>query len=88
VLGVAGLPVAFAITRLPGNGGHVPAHGLQVGGNEPKMVPGVALAAFVTLSFGLVLGPEAPLIAIGAGIASFTVCCTPGVSRVSASLVC
>jgi H+/Cl- antiporter ClcA len=73
VLGISGLPVALAIVRLPGNGGHIPAHGLQVGGNEPNMVPGVALAAFVTLSFGLVLGPEAPLIAIGAGIASFTV---------------
>ena len=27
--------------------------------------PGVALAALGTLSFGLVLGPEAPLIALG-----------------------
>src|SRR3954471_11604974 len=29
VLFVAGLIVAFAIVRLPGNGGHVPAHGLN-----------------------------------------------------------
>jgi hypothetical protein len=65
VLDVAGLPVAFAITRLPGEGGHVPAHRLQAGSNQPNIVPGVALAAFVTLSFGLVLGPEAPLIAMG-----------------------
>src|SRR6266568_4691460 len=32
VLGLAGLPVAFAIVRLPGRGGHVPAEGLKVGG--------------------------------------------------------
>ena len=66
VLVLAGLPVAFAIVKLPGNGGHVPANGLQMGGNEPNMVPGIALAAFATLGLGLVLGPEAPLIAIGA----------------------
>src|SRR5215471_14290137 len=60
VLGLAGLPVAFAIAKLPGAGGHVPAHGLQVGSTEPNMVPGVALAAFATLGLGLVLGPEAP----------------------------
>jgi H+/Cl- antiporter ClcA len=70
---LAGLPVAFAIARLPGKGGHVPAHGLQVGGNEPNAVPGVALAALATLGLGLVLGPEAPLIAIGAGLAGFIV---------------
>jgi H+/Cl- antiporter ClcA len=73
VLGVAGVIVALAITRLPGNGGHVPAHGLQVGGNEPAFVPGIALAAFATLALGAVLGPEAPLIAIGAGLAAFVV---------------
>ncbi len=70
---LAGLPVAFAIVRLPGGGGHVPAHGLQVGSTEPNMVPGVALAAFATLGLGLVLGPEAPLIAIGGGLAVFAV---------------
>lgn len=73
VLTLAGLPVAFAIVKLPGNGGHVPAHGLQVGGNEPAFVPGIALAAFATLGLGLVLGPEAPLIGIGAGVAVWTV---------------
>src|SRR5205085_5493357 len=68
-----GLPVAFAIVRLPGNGGHVPARGLQMGSTQPKEVPGVALAAFATLGLGLVLGPEAPLIAIGGGLAIFAV---------------
>lgn len=73
VLFLAGFPVAFAITQLPGTGGHVPAHGLQVGTTEPNMVPGVALAALATLGLGLVLGPEAPLIAIGGGLGIFTV---------------
>jgi H+/Cl- antiporter ClcA len=66
---VAGVVTAFAIVKLPGSGGHVPAHGLQVGGNEPNMVPGIALAAFASLGLGAVLGPEAPLIAIGSGVA-------------------
>jgi H+/Cl- antiporter ClcA len=73
VLFLAGLPAAFAIARLPGQGGHVPAHGLQVGSTQPNMVPGIALAALATLGLGLVLGPEAPLIAIGGGVAVFTV---------------
>ena len=30
--------------------------------------PGVALAAIATLSFGAVLGPEAPLIALGSAV--------------------
>jgi H+/Cl- antiporter ClcA len=74
VLGLAGLPVAFATARMPGAGGHVPAHGLQVGGgNDPADMPGVALAALASLGLGLVVGPEAPLIALGAGLAVVTV---------------
>lgn len=72
-LAVAGIITAFAILKLPGNGGHVPADGLQVGSTTPDVVPGVALAAFASLGLGAVLGPEAPLIAIGAGLAVFTV---------------
>ncbi|HEY3670604.1 MAG TPA: chloride channel protein, partial [Acidimicrobiia bacterium] len=73
VLVLAGIPVAFAIVKLPGNGGHVPAHGLQMGSTQPNELPGIALAAFATLGLGLVLGPEAPLIAIGGGLAVFAV---------------
>ena len=39
------------------------------GGNEPSYVPGIALAALATLGLGVVLGPEAPLIALGSGVA-------------------
>lgn len=75
VLGVAGSLVAAAIVRLPGNGGHVPAEGLKVGGDpvQPIELPGIVLAAFATIGGGLVLGPEAPLIALGAGLGVFAI---------------
>ncbi len=75
VLAVAGLLVALAITRLPGDGGHLPANGLAVGGGLPRVIdlPGVALAGLAAVGFGLVLGPEAPLIAIGSGVALLTI---------------
>jgi H+/Cl- antiporter ClcA len=69
VLGVAGVLVAFSIVRLPGRGGHIPAHGLQAGGTpQPIELAGVLLAALGTLGLGVVLGPEAPLIALGGGL--------------------
>ena len=69
-LALAGLLTAIAIQRLPGEGGHVPADGLKTGGPlmRPIELPGVLLAAAATLGFGLVLGPEAPLIALGVGL--------------------
>lgn len=69
-LALAGALTAFAIVRLPGHGGHVPADGLKTGGPPPRAVdlPGILLAAFATLGLGLVLGPEAPLIALGLGL--------------------
>ena len=75
VLGLAGLIVAFAVARLPGNGGHVPAEGLKVGGDpvQPLELPGIVLAALGTIGGGLVLGPEAPLIALGAGLGIFAI---------------
>src|SRR4051794_1271651 len=70
VLALCGLLVALILRYLPGTGGHNPAEGFKTGGSvTPKEVPGIILAAFVTLGFGVVLGPEAPLIAAGAGIA-------------------
>jgi H+/Cl- antiporter ClcA len=70
---LAGLPVAFAIAKLPGRGGHVPANGLHPGSTPPNELPGVVLAALATLGLGLVLGPEAPLLAIGSGVAVWCV---------------
>lgn len=69
-LALAGAVTAFAIVRLPGHGGHVPADGLKSEGTPtlPVELPGVLLAATATLGLGLVLGPEAPLIALGMGL--------------------
>jgi chloride channel protein, CIC family len=67
---IAGVVTAFAIVRLPGRGGHVPARGLAVSPTQPIELPGVILAAVATLSLGIVLGPEAPLIALGGGLAA------------------
>lgn len=65
---VAGVIVALAIRRLPGNGGHVPANGLNAGVTMPRDLPGVLLAALAGISLGAVVGPEAPLIALGGGL--------------------
>jgi H+/Cl- antiporter ClcA len=69
-LALSGLLVALAIRYLPGTGGHEPSEGFQVGGGptSPKDLFGIFAAAFATLSLGVVLGPEAPLIAIGSGL--------------------
>ncbi len=69
VLGLAGLAVGAVIRYLPGRGGHVPANGLSGGLTEPRTLLGVALAALAGLSLGAVIGPEAPLIALGGGLA-------------------
>jgi H+/Cl- antiporter ClcA len=73
VLAVAGLVTALAILRLPGNGGHVPAEGLSSSPTRPIDLPGVMLAAFASIGLGAVVGPEAPLIALGSGLAVATV---------------
>ncbi|MEU5208484.1 chloride channel protein [Streptomyces sp. NPDC020742] len=69
MLAVAGLLVGLTIRYLPGNGGHEPADGLSVGG-APALaaLPGIVLAALASLGLGAVLGPEAPLIALGGGL--------------------
>jgi chloride channel protein, CIC family len=65
------LPVAGAgivlVARLflPGDGGHSPLLGIGGGVTPLSHGLGIALAALGTLAFGAVLGPEAPLIALG-----------------------
>jgi H+/Cl- antiporter ClcA len=67
---LAGLLVGPVIRWLPGRGGHSPAIGFAAGAPAPTPaeLPGVLLAALATLSLGVVLGPEAPLIALGGGL--------------------
>ncbi|MET9896696.1 chloride channel protein [Streptomyces sp. NPDC006465] len=74
LLAVAGLLVALAIRYLPGEGGHKPAEGLVAkGAPSAAELPGIALAAVASLAAGAVIGPEAPLIALGGGLAVFAV---------------
>lgn len=68
---IGGVIVGFALKFLPGQGGHSPADGLAPGAPAPSALPGIFVASLATLGFGLVLGPEAPLIALGGGIAMF-----------------
>jgi H+/Cl- antiporter ClcA len=69
LLALGGLLVALTIRYLPGTGGHPPAEGFKPSGAVPPVeLPGIIIAAFVTLSCGAVLGPEAPLIGIGSGM--------------------
>src|SRR4051812_7179525 len=72
---LCGLLTALTIRYLPGNAGHSPAFGFKTGGGPPsgRELAGVILAALTTLSLGAVLGPEAPLIAIGGGLGALTV---------------
>ena len=68
-LALSGILVAAAIRYLPGTGGHEPSEGFKAGGPvSPIDLFGMIAAAFATLSLGVVLGPEAPLIAIGSGL--------------------
>ncbi|MFF4583797.1 chloride channel protein [Streptomyces sp. NPDC001389] len=74
LLAVAGLLVGVSIRYLPGTGGHKPAEGLAMtGAPQPLELPGIFLAAVATLGLGAVLGPEAPLIMLGSGVAVWVV---------------
>jgi H+/Cl- antiporter ClcA len=68
ILALAGLITAVAIVRLPGTGGHVPAQGLNASPTHAIELPGVILAALASVGLGAVVGPEAPLIALGGGL--------------------
>ncbi|HSU74993.1 MAG TPA: chloride channel protein [Terrabacter sp.] len=72
---LSGLLVALTISRLPGTAGHSPALGFHAGGGPAtgRDLPGIVLAALATLGLGAVLGPEAPLIAIGGGLGALAV---------------
>jgi H+/Cl- antiporter ClcA len=70
ILAVAGVIVALAIMHLPGEGGHIPAKGFARGKpTTPVQLPGVLVAGLAGIGSGIVLGPEAPLMALGPGLA-------------------
>ncbi|HEY1636188.1 MAG TPA: chloride channel protein, partial [Acidimicrobiales bacterium] len=69
LLALSGVLVALTIRYLPGTGGHLPAEGFKAGGAPtPIEMPGVFFAALASLALGVVIGPEAPLIALGGGL--------------------
>ena len=68
VVVVASVVVGLTLRYIPGNGGHSPADGFSPGLPEIPHLPGIVLASTATLAGGVVLGPEAPLIAIGGGL--------------------
>ncbi len=72
VPGLAGVLVAAAV-RLPGHGGHSPLEGLGADPIPPIALASILPAALATLGLGLVLGPEAPLIALGLGLGALSV---------------
>ncbi|MFW0792297.1 chloride channel protein [Gordonia sp. CPCC 205515] len=79
---ILGLPicgaavVALARAFLPGDGGHSPLLGIGGPPTPWQYAPSVLLAAVGTLAFGMVLGPEGPLIAIGSAVGMIVVSMT------------
>jgi H+/Cl- antiporter ClcA len=74
LLALSGVLVALTIRYLPGTAGHLPAEGFKAGGAPtPVELPGVFFAALASLALGVVIGPEAPLIALGGGLGVYAV---------------
>ncbi len=73
-LAVAGVLVAATIRFLPGTAGHEPSGGFKTSGpSVSRDLPGILIAALASISLGAVIGPEAPLIALGGGVAAYVV---------------
>ncbi len=67
---LAGALGVFLATKLPGGGGHRPLDGLGFN-TGPKQIGSVLVAALVSLAVGAVVGPEAPLMAVGSAVGGF-----------------
>ena len=65
---VGGVLAGLAIRHLPGRGGHDPINGFSAKPVAPDAIAGVVLAALASLAFGAVIGPEAPLVALGSAL--------------------
>ncbi|MFD5141010.1 chloride channel protein [Streptomyces sp. NPDC058378] len=89
LLALAGLLTGLTIRLLPGRAGSNPAEGMSHGGAPAAAeLPGIALAALTSLALGAVLGPEAPLIALGGGLAVYAVrLVRPGIEPNAAAMV-
>ncbi len=65
---IGGVLAGLAVRHLPGGGGHDPINGFSAKPVAPDAIPGVVLAALASLAFGAVIGPEAPLVALGSAL--------------------
>jgi H+/Cl- antiporter ClcA len=65
---LGGVLAGLAVRHLPGGGGHDPVNGFSAKPVAPNAIPGVVLAALASLAFGAVVGPEAPLVALGSAL--------------------
>lgn len=73
-LGIAGVLVGIVVRFAPGHGGESPADGFRAGGYPGSAeLGGIAAAAVASIGLGVVVGPEAPLIALGGGLAVLAV---------------
>ena len=73
-LAVGGVIVGATIRYLPGRGGHSPADGFKTGGVAQSIeLPGIFVAAVASIGLGAVIGPEAPVVALGGGLAVLAV---------------
>jgi H+/Cl- antiporter ClcA len=71
---VAGAIVGAVIRYVSGHGGESPADGFTAGGYPGTVeMGGIAAAAIASIGLGVVVGPEAPLIALGGGLAVLAV---------------
>ena len=69
-LAVSDVVVGLTIRYLPGRGGNVPVDGFHAGEKSTAgELHGIAIAALASIALGPVVGPEGPLIALGAGMA-------------------
>jgi H+/Cl- antiporter ClcA len=69
---LVGALVVFLAHKLPGQAGDGPLLGFHFD-EPPRKAAGILLAAFGTLMFGFVLGPEAPIIILGTTIGALMV---------------
>jgi H+/Cl- antiporter ClcA len=66
---VAGIVVGLVAHYVPGRGGNTPVEGLHAGRDIGTVeLLGILVAAFVSVGFGPVIGPEGPTIALGGGL--------------------
>src|SRR4051794_16142752 len=69
-LTTAGLLVGATIRFFPGGGGEPPTRGFHPAGvAQPITLPGIFIAAVLSIGLGAVIGPEGPLVALGGGLA-------------------